>query len=80
MTITEVKVAEHRIVKEALQDNVLVACCPGVVDTTETIRLARRSRCVCGDVLRIVFDGVRHEHVILFPLTGFTDEALVIYG
>ena len=50
VAVAKVVVAQDGIVKEALEDDVLVACGTSVVDTTQAVGLARGHCGVHGDV------------------------------
>lgn len=59
--------------KEALQDDVLVASSSGVVDTSEPVSPARGGCSVGSDVSRVILDSIPGEELIMFSLaSGYT--------
>jgi hypothetical protein len=70
MSIAEVEVPYQRVMQECLQNNVLVAGCTGIVDTSKTVGAARGDIGVVGDKSRIVCLGI-HEHLVVFPLATY---------
>lgn len=71
MAITEVEVPENGVVKEALQDDILVASGAGVVDASQAVGLAGGGGRIGRNVLGILLDGVR-EHLLVLAFASWS--------
>lgn len=58
MAIAEIVIAEDGVVKEALEDDVLITGGAGIVDASQATGLAGRYGCVGRDIRRIIPDGI----------------------
>lgn len=65
MTITQVEVAEKRVVEKALEDNILVTSRPSIVDAAEAVSPTRGYCGVRRYIARIFLCGVVKEFVML---------------
>lgn len=69
VAISEIEVSEEGVMEEALEDDVLVAGCAGVVDAAEAVGAAGGGGCVGGDIAGVVFYGVCEELIMFFLAT-----------
>lgn len=68
MAVAQVEIAEKRVVEKALEDNILVASRPGIIDATEAVGSTRGCCGVRRNIARVFFYGVRKQLVVL-PLS-----------
>lgn len=65
MTVGKIEVAQHGVVEKALENNILVAGRPSIVNSTQSIGPARSCVGVRHYKARVFVDGVREQFVVL---------------
>lgn len=69
VSVSQIEIPQQRIVHEALEDDVHVACCSHIVDAPEATGTAWGFCCICRDESRVLF-GRLGEQFVVFPFPG----------